>query len=158
MDEVCCAPGMCCARGNGPGNRRTLHGVRSALGFAMLLLVVPVWTQNAPPRQSQQGSPFTTAGNQSPAEFDDSTRLQQREHMRALNAERQKAMVLDANKLLRLVNELNAEIASNKEDSLTPAQLRKVVEIEKLAHNVKEKMSTSLTGPPVFRPPIYMGR
>jgi hypothetical protein len=61
----------------------------------------------------------------------------------AFNADRQKAMVSDTNKLLRLVNELNAEIASKDADSLSPGQLRKVAEIEKLARSVKEKMSAA---------------
>jgi len=73
--------------------------------------------------------------------------------LRALNADRQKSMVSDTNKLLRLVNELNAEIARANTGSLTEAQLRKVGEIEKLAHNVKDKMSTSVRGTPAFQAP-----
>jgi hypothetical protein len=63
-------------------------------------------------------------------------------------------MVSDANKLLRLVKELNAEIARSDAESLTPEQLRKVTDIEKLAHSVKEKMSTSVRGLPPFQPPM----
>jgi hypothetical protein len=74
--------------------------------------------------------------------------------LRALNADRQKSLVSDTNKLLRLVNELNAEIARANTDHLTPDQLRRVSEIEKLAHNVKEKMSTSVRGTPAFRVPF----
>jgi hypothetical protein len=74
--------------------------------------------------------------------------------LRALNAERQKSLVSDTNKLLRLVNELSAEIARANPGSLTPDQLRRVAEIEKLAHNVKEKMSTSVRGGPAFRAPF----
>lgn len=73
--------------------------------------------------------------------------------LRALNADRQKSLVSDTNKLLKLVNELDAEIAKSNEDSLTDEQRHKVAEIEKLAHNVKEKMSTSVRGTPPFRPP-----
>ena len=51
------------------------------------------------------------------------------------------------------MNELNAEIARSNPDSLDPNQIRKVAEIEKLAHNVKDKMSTSVRGTPPFRPP-----
>jgi len=74
--------------------------------------------------------------------------------LRALNADRQKSLVSDTNKLLRLVNELNAEIARANTGSLTPSQVRRVAEIEKLAHNVKEKMSTSVRGTPAFRAPF----
>ena len=52
------------------------------------------------------------------------------------------------------MNELNAEIARTNPNALTEAQLRKVAEIEKLAHNVKDKMSTSVRGTPAFQPPF----
>ena len=54
---------------------------------------------------------------------------------------RQKEMASDADKLLKLTRELNAEINSSNSDSLTPEQLRKVDKIEKLARSIKEKMS-----------------
>jgi hypothetical protein len=64
--------------------------------------------------------------------------------LRALNMERQKEMVSDTNKLLKLARELNQEVASQKSDALTPDQLHKIAEIEKLARNVKERMSTGV--------------
>jgi hypothetical protein len=73
--------------------------------------------------------------------------------MRALNADRQKSMVSDANKLLRLARQLDAEIASNPTDALTGEEMRKVEEIEKLARNVKTKMAQSFEGGPQVRPP-----
>lgn len=71
--------------------------------------------------------------------------------MRALNVDRQKSMVSDAEKLLKLARQLDAEIASNPGDELTPDEARKVGEIEKLAHNVKSKMAMSFTGGPDVR-------
>jgi hypothetical protein len=64
-----------------------------------------------------------------------------------MNAERQKSMVSDAAKLLQLVTELNAEIEREKPESLTPSEVRQLANIEKLARNVKEKMSTSVRVP-----------
>jgi hypothetical protein len=74
--------------------------------------------------------------------------------VKALNVMRQKSMVSDTDKLLRLVKELNDEIAANSPAALTAEQLRKLATIEKLAHSVKEKMSTPVLGaqPPVFGP------
>jgi len=127
--------------------------------LVLVVLAVPAVAQGNPPRQpalgSQQG---ISPGRASATEYDDLPRPEELERLRVLNADRQKTMVSDANRLLRLVNELSAEISASRQDSLTPVQLRKLAEIEKLAHNVKEKMSTSLVGPPVFRPPIYPGR
>jgi hypothetical protein len=78
--------------------------------------------------------------------------------LRALNADRQKSMVSDASKLLRLVNDLNAEIVRSKPDLLNPAQLRKVGEIEKLAHSVKDKMSTPVQHSASFQQPTVKMR
>lgn len=77
--------------------------------------------------------------------------------LRALNADRQKALVSDTNKLIRLVDNLNAEIEGSAADSLTPDQLRKMAEIEKLARGVKEKMSQSVRGISAYhRPSVYV--
>ena len=67
--------------------------------------------------------------------------LQQHKLQGLLNAERQKSMVSDAAKLLRLAQELNAELTRG-DSTLSPSQqAHKAAEIEKLAHNVREKMS-----------------
>lgn len=84
--------------------------------------------------------------------------VEEEKTLRALNAARQRSLVADTVRLVRLVNELNDEIARTNPDSLTSAQLRKVIEIEKLAHNVKDKMSTSVRGVPVFPQPHFPGR
>jgi hypothetical protein len=62
-----------------------------------------------------------------------------------------RSMVSDTNKLLKLVTELNAELSSTNPDALTPAQLKKVAAIEKLAHNVKDAMKTSVQGTPTLK-------
>jgi hypothetical protein len=74
--------------------------------------------------------------------------------MRALNEDRHKSMVSDAEKLLKLARQLDAEVASNPTDEMTPAELRKVTEIEKLAKSVKSKMALSFSGGPQLQPPI----
>lgn len=68
--------------------------------------------------------------------------------LRALNAERQKALVSDTDKLVKLARELNAEIAEGKNPDLTPPQIRKIANIEKLAHEVKQKMTLTISNPP----------
>jgi hypothetical protein len=78
--------------------------------------------------------------------------------LRAMNIDRQKSMVSDTNKLVKLARQLDAEVASNPTDALTPEQLHKVAEIEKLAHNVKTKMAQSFEGGPRFiQPAVLMG-
>lgn len=72
--------------------------------------------------------------------------------LRALNADRHKAMVSDTEKLVKLARQLDAEIASNPTDEWTPEELRKLETIEKLAHTVKTKMAESFGGGPEIKP------
>ena len=74
--------------------------------------------------------------------------------IRALNNERQKEMVSDTNKLLKLAQELNDEIAAKNAGTLTFDQLHKIAQIEKLARGVKEKMAIGVgqPGPTVAAP------
>ncbi len=73
--------------------------------------------------------------------------------MKALNADRQKSMISDAEKLLKLARQLDTEVASNSSDGLTPEEMRKLSEIEKLARSVKKKMAQSFGGGPQLQPP-----
>jgi hypothetical protein len=78
-------------------------------------------------------------------------------HLLAFNIERQKQMVANANKLLKLARELNEEVAASNTGTLTPEQLRKVAEIEKLARSVKERMTAGSVQPqPVIPPPGFI--
>lgn len=81
------------------------------------------------------------------------------EHRRLhqLNVAKYKSITEKTEKLLKLITDLNAEVASTNPDSLTPEQLRKIAAIEKLARSVKDEMRTPLQVTPVLteaaRPP-----
>jgi hypothetical protein len=64
-----------------------------------------------------------------------------------INAARQKGLVADTNKLLALATELNHEIAKSNPGELSADQMRKVAEIEKLAHSVRDKMVMPIRNP-----------
>jgi hypothetical protein len=123
-----------------------------------LLLAVPCRGQIGQSGQNQGGSGGLGQGHlgnipqpQSPLDpLEDVDPVIAQRRLRMLNTERQKSMVSDTNKLLKLAAELNDEVSSAKPDALTPAQLRKVAEIEKLAHNIKQKMSYAGMPGPVF--------
>jgi hypothetical protein len=121
-----------------------------ALCFALLEMAQNGSGQQRPILQQPIGQPVSGGLDDVPV----GVPVQNERLLRALNADRQKSLVADTNKLLRLVNELNAEIAHTTPDSLSAAQLRKMAEIEKLAHNVRDKMSTSVRGTPAFEPPF----
>lgn len=74
--------------------------------------------------------------------------------LRALNAERQKELVKDTAKLLKLAQALNAQTQAENAETLTEAQWNEIARIEKLAHSVKERMVETYGGVPVFRPPM----
>ena len=69
----------------------------------------------------------------------DTDPIEEERRLRALNAERQKSLVSDTNKLLKLAHELNDEVNATKSDSLDPQELTQVAEIEKLAHKREGK-------------------
>jgi hypothetical protein len=143
----------------GRANRWVAQSADLALlvaGLILLLVLVPVAAQNGQGTQRPVfPQPISPGPNGNQDDIPAGGPLDNEKLLRTLNSDRQKSMVADTNKLVRLVNELNAEIANNNPDSLTPEQLRKVAEIEKLAHNVKEKMSTSVRGTPAFQQPHF---
>lgn len=123
---------------------------RTVVGLFVLLLcgagtAVPAGQQPVHNPWSQR-HPFDTPDEPEPS-------LAARQ-LRAMNADRQKNIVSDTDKLLKLAQELNSEIEATPEDELTPIQVRKIADIERLAKNVKQKMSISLVGGPTFRDPV----
>ena len=64
----------------------------------------------------------------------------------AANQERKKQIADDSAKLLKLATELKTEVDKTTKDTLSLGVIRKADEIEKLAHNVKEKMKLTVGG------------
>ncbi len=64
----------------------------------------------------------------------------------AANAERKKQIAEDSAKLLKLATELKTEVDKTTKDTLSLGVIRKADEIEKLAHNVKQKMKLTVGG------------
>lgn len=62
----------------------------------------------------------------------------------AANVERKKQISNDSAKLLKLATELKNEVDKTTKDTLSLGVIRKADEIERLAHNVKEKMKLSV--------------
>ena len=120
---------------------------RPALGLALLLVLSgDIQSQTTGQRQSPKWGPPDAKTdrideNLPMGDGSDSSGFRL---LRMLNAARQKSMVTDAAKLLKLARQLDAEVAAANGDSFTPEQLRKIARIEKLARNVKEEMSSSV--------------
>lgn len=132
--------------------------------FGALLLVLMLSGIPAGSAQSGSGGGGTQGGTRQlqqqpfPARTDPYTgdlydSMMTARRVRVLNMERQKEMVAAANKLLRLARELNAEVGTQRSKELTPEQLHKVAEIEKLARSVKERMTSAVGQPQTMMPP-----
>jgi hypothetical protein len=139
-------------RCSGPQFIRGRLALRSSLGLVMLLGIPvagqqPPYSQFPPTNRGNQGYP----DSQSP--FQDGNSPDKR-RIQLLNAQRQKDLISDTEKLLKLAKELNEEVAANASDSLSDAEVRKVSEIGKLAKSVKEKMSFSVGGYPALNSPL----
>jgi hypothetical protein len=68
----------------------------------------------------------------------------QQQSFEAANTERKKQIEEDSARLLKLATELKAEVDKTNKDTLSLTVIRKADEIEKLAHNVKEKMKLTV--------------
>lgn len=131
--------------------RRALRIILAGALLAGTQSVAPAGQESTPDQVTQRPrNPFGDMGDDDP--------VFAAKRIRALNAERQKNLVSDAGKLLKVATELNTELDSGNSDAFTSEQLRKVAEIEKLARSVKEKMSFAVGGTPTYResplPPI----
>ena len=62
----------------------------------------------------------------------------------AANAERKKQIADDSARLLKLATDLKVEVDKTNKDTLSLNVIRKADEIEKLAHNAKEKMKLTV--------------
>jgi hypothetical protein len=134
-----------------PAGRRvfTLPGALACATALFLAMAAPSWAQNGGVSIRSLEQPVGGGIN----DISSGSPLDDEKVLSALNADRQKALISDTNKLIRLVNNLNDEIARSEPASLTSTQLRKMAEIEKLARDVKEKMRQSVRGMPAYHQP-----
>jgi len=139
---------------------RVPMGLALCVAFVLAFACVPAgMAQNGTSGSgAPRGSNFPPQIDLGPlASSDDYDPAMMARRLRALNMERQKEMVSDTNKLLKLARELNAEVAGQRSDALTVDQLRKIAEIEKLARNVKERMASAVGQPqPVIPSPAMV--
>ena len=68
----------------------------------------------------------------------------QKQSFEAANAERKKQIADDSEKLLKLATDLKTEVDKTSKDTLSIGVIRKADAIEKLAHDVKEKMKLNV--------------
>jgi hypothetical protein len=124
-------------------------------GIALTLALLAAGTAHAQGGSPVPHPPFAQPVNPNASGIDDRSEPDPADaarRIRALNEMRQKALVSDTNKLLKLASEFEAETHKANSDSLTPEQLHKLATIEKLARSIKEKMSIPVAELPSYQP------
>lgn len=123
-------------------------------GIALLAAFV-LLTSSAQPGQQQPPSlnpdkPYLVPEANRLPDVNDQMRMREQQSKKqsfeAANAERKKQLTDDSAKLLTLAMSLKAEVDKTNKDTLSLNVIRKADEIERLAHNVKEKMKLTVGG------------
>jgi hypothetical protein len=129
------------------GARRTI--VRTAVVACLWLLVAlpasHVLQSQANPSQPIPG-PEASRMPDANAQMAMHDQQNKKASVEAANVERKKQIAEDSAKLLKLATDLKAEVDKTSKDTLSVGVIRKAEEIEKLAHNVKEKMKLTMSG------------
>jgi hypothetical protein len=124
----------------------------SALWIGVPLgLIAIVLTPAANEGQSQRDPgfrypPAVTRIPDANAQSDINGQQSQQQSFEAANAARKKQIADDSAKLLKLATELKTEVDKTNKDTLSLNVIRKADEIERLAHDVKEKMKLTVGG------------
>lgn len=121
--------------------------------FACLLVLAVLAGAAQLGAQSPPGNPnksiILPEANRSP-DANDLMRMREQQakqqNYEAANVERKKQLAEDSARLLKLATDLKAEVDKTTKDMLSLAVIRKADEIERLAHNMKEKMKLTVGG------------
>lgn len=145
-----------------PNPRRGICARAAALGFALVLVAAgsapaPAQMQRntnntVPQRYPGQGQIATDPFDEPVYTVDPMREQAEAKRLRAMNEQRQKSMVADADRLVKMTADLNAQVNSEQRSQLTPDEERQLAEIQKLAHNIRQKMSASVKQTPATTP------
>ncbi len=130
---------------------------RGALGLALLLIspfcaFCQAPTHGSDPTYNSPGLGTTSSEAMPGGPYGAMSPAEQARMERAHRADIRQTVESDTEKLLKLAQELDDEISRTAPNALTPAQLKKVAEIEKLAHKVQAKMTEFERGGGISQP------
>ena len=118
------------------------------LAFLIVVSALPLHSQRTQPTSPSSTQPpqtMTPPDLRTPKSLDygpppaHTPTFEEQQYLRYLES-RLKSMVSDADKLLKLAEELNRDSKTSNPASSSPDDIRALAEIEKLAHSVKWKM------------------
>lgn len=134
-------PGTAASWSSGRGNAGTFLGL-IAVAFALLC---PGWVaaQTAVPAPAEPGakpSQTQSKGTGDPVGVGKDDKAQAKKSNPNGVNDRKQQITDESAKLLKLASDLKAEVDKTSKDTLSLSVIRKADEIEKLAHDVREKM------------------
>ena len=126
--------------------RRYWLRILAVAGVALVLAGSAQSGQQAPSLNPDKPYLLPEANNLPDANAQMKMREQQsrKQNFDAANAERKKQIADDSAKLLKLATDLKTEVDKTTKDTLSLGVIRKAEEIERLAHNVREKMKLTV--------------
>lgn len=126
-------------------------------GAALLLCAAAAGHAQYSPGLPGEGDQIRTHLSDGAEELRQAREALELRRLRMMNADRHKAMISDADKLLRLAQELNATLAAGSSGMPPAERIHKAAEIEKLARQVKDKMTYAAELPATAAPPFGVG-
>jgi HAMP domain-containing protein len=110
--------------------------VRCALVGALLITACPLEVSGW---QTQHTEPLSdpAADHDRQVIVDDSAEVRQ---AKLLRVQRQKQLISDSDKLLKLATDLNQQIDNTPAETLSADSVKKAAEIEKLAHSLRQRL------------------
>ncbi len=131
-----CVGRKCHTFGNGKGRFRGYRASQNPSFDSFSIFVARSFRQCA----SSWRTPQRVDGTVATPEADEGRDRIARDMAKKANLDRQAALKNDTDKLVKLAGELKDYVDKSNENVLSLEVLKKAEEIEKLAHNVKEKM------------------
>jgi len=137
------------------GAKRAVQSARHRRTWIFACFIaVAAWAAAAPPGAQTPGQntdrPYLIPDANRLPDVNDQMQMREQQtrqqNFAAANAERKKQLAADSAALLKLATELKAEVDKTTKDMLSLNVIRKADEIERLAHDMKEKMKLTVGG------------
>jgi hypothetical protein len=121
------------------------HWSRSMAGIAVMVMFMGgALSQQYPNPDKSIHPPVLTTPPDANAQMRMREQTSKEQNYEAANAERKRQIAEDSARLLKLANDLKAEVDKTNKDTLSLIVIHKAEEIERLAHSVKEKMKLTV--------------
>ena len=123
-----------------PAIRISTRGLATVLSLLLWIAFSPERTDSQVAADRAGAGPFDSTSFAWDSKMSTQTRRAAVEQYKRLNEQRQRDLAQDSIRLIAMTSKLKEDVDDGSRARISPATLKKVVEIEKLAHEVQEKM------------------